>query len=100
MAHRPGRNGYAWANTQRRTLKGATTCHLCGYELDFDAPPRTRWSPSVDHIVPLSLLRGYDRMTQERMAVAPSNLRPAHYGCNARRGNGPPKPVRRASQQW
>ena len=100
MAHRIGRNGYAWTNVRKQVLKGATICHLCGGELDFDAPHRSPTSPSVDHILPVSALRGYDRMTQERMATDPTNLRPCHYGCNSRRGNRAPKPARRASQRW
>ena len=100
MTRRIGRAGYAWTNARTRVLKGATVCHLCGGELDFNAPPRSPMSPSVDHILPVSALRDYDRSTQERMATDPTNLRPAHYGCNSRRGNRPPKPQRKASQRW
>ena len=99
----PGRGGWAWVNARKRVLANATVCHLCGKELDFDAPPKSRWSPSVDHIVPVKALRGMDRVTQRRIALDPGNLRPAHFGCNASRGAGPiikPTKPRRQSRTW
>ena len=73
------RDTYAWKVARRKALRGATHCAICERWLDFAAPPCSRWSPSVDHITPLSL--GGAPFDQ-------SNLRVVHYGCNASRGNG------------
>lgn len=54
-------------------------CELCGGPIDFEAPPRSRRAPSVDHIVPLHM--GGDPLPPLE------ELRLAHFGCNARRGN-------------
>ena len=87
MAKRhPGRSGAEWERVRALVLRGATHCAICQGELDFDADPRSRWAPSVDHILPLKQMRELDLMTQRRLALDPSNLRPVHYGCNARRG--------------
>ena len=55
------------------------TCHLCG--------ERIAGLVTADHVVPRSLggTNAYD------------NLRPAHFGCNLRRGN---KPVEEARTAW
>jgi 5-methylcytosine-specific restriction endonuclease McrA len=100
MARHPGRTGVAWRRVCERVLKGATVCHICGGDLDFDAPPRSRWSPSVDHILPLRAMRGLDMESQRRMALDPANLRPAHYGCNSGRGARVSKGPRRTSRAW
>lgn len=55
-------------------------CWLCGQPIDYLAPPRTRWSFSLDHADPLS--KGGEPLD-------PTNHRAAHYGCNSRRGNRP-----------
>jgi len=75
-----------WVKARAKALRGATHCAICGQPLDHQAPPRTRWSPSVDHVVPRSL---------GGSLTDPKNLRPVHYGCNSRRGNGQPKARRR-----
>lgn len=64
-------------------------CHLCGLPIDPDAKPRTPEYMSADHLIPRSM-GGTHTL---------DNLRPAHMGCNARRGNKPIKrPARRAWQ--
>lgn len=87
MKRHPGRAGSAWRRVSAQVLRESTVCHLCGLPLDFDAPSRSRWSPSVDHLLPLSAMREFDDVTQRRMALDPANLRAAHYGCNSKRGN-------------
>lgn len=52
-------------------------CHLCRQPIQGGLPPRHPRRPSVDHVIPRSL-GGTDDL---------DNLRPAHYGCNAKRGN-------------
>lgn len=53
-------------------------CWLCRKPIDYDATPRTPGSFSADHVTPISL--GGDSLRR-------ANLKPAHYGCNAARGN-------------
>jgi len=96
----PGRDGSDWRRVRALVLDGATLCSLCGGELDLTAPPRSPQAPSVDHVIPLAELQRYDPETRRRMALDPALLRPAHYGCNSRRGAGRRPTARRTSQQW
>jgi 5-methylcytosine-specific restriction endonuclease McrA len=77
--------GPNWTARAKRIAGQASTCAICGRELLHGAPPRSRWSPSVDHILPAALGGSHDS----------ANLRAVHYGCNARRGARQPKPGRR-----
>lgn len=70
--------GSAWHKARAQCLAGADTCMICGRPLDFTFTGRHPLAPSADHIIPVS--RGGDPYAQ-------TNLRPAHYGCNSRRGN-------------
>ena len=70
--------GSAWQKARAQCLAGADTCMICGRPLDFTFTGRHPLAPSADHIIPVS--RGGDPYAQ-------ANLRPAHYGCNSRRGN-------------
>jgi 5-methylcytosine-specific restriction endonuclease McrA len=85
---RLGRDGVGYINARKEVLRDATHCAICGLPLDFDAPARSRWSPSVDHIIPVSKTKGWDDETRKRLAEDPQYMRPAHYGCNSRRGAG------------
>jgi hypothetical protein len=96
---RVGRD-YAYRQVRERILRDAQVCYLCAGELDFDAPPRSRWAPTIDHVLPVSALRNLDSRTARRLAIDPSGLRPAHYGCNAARGNGRNHRPRHASRSW
>lgn len=58
------------------------TCQLCGNPVDPNAE-LFKDRASLDHIVPRSL--------QDVQDDSPSNLRLAHVGCNARRGNRAPE---------
>jgi 5-methylcytosine-specific restriction endonuclease McrA len=53
-------------------------CELCGEPIDWEAPPRSRRSVSVDHIIPLH--------AGGRELPPVEELRLAHVSCNARRG--------------
>lgn len=90
---------YAYRQARERVLRGAQVCHICGRAIDFDAPPRSRWAPSVDHVLPVSTLRDLDPRLAQRIALDPAGLRPAHVGCNSRRGTGRPRP-RHVSRSW
>lgn len=89
MPRSRGRTGRPWrsasAAVRARAAAGEPCCR-CGGQIDVTLPPRTRWSFSVDHLVPLS--RGGD-------PLAPGNLAPCHHGCNARGGAGLTNSARR-----
>lgn len=62
------------AEAKRRNLP----CSLCGLPIDWSAPPRTRWSFSLDHI---------EALANGGAPLDPANHQPAHYGCNSRKGD-------------
>ena len=69
-----------------------STCWLCGQPIIHGL---RRWhprGPSMDHVIPRSHGGTWDLR----------NLRPAHYGCNSARGNGPPKRATKInrSREW
>jgi len=90
---------YAYEKARKRVLDGAQVCAICGRPLDRDAPPRSRWSPSADHLLPVSRTIGMDDATRRALACDPQNLRAVHLGCNSRRGARPDKP-RHVSRSW
>ncbi|WP_119728347.1 HNH endonuclease signature motif containing protein [Thermomonospora amylolytica] len=68
-------------------------CWLCGKPIDpqltaIDPQHRLAWT--ADHVEPYSLDGEPDL----------ANLRPAHRGCNSRRGNRAPRPRPNASRRW
>jgi len=81
-----------YQRSRARVLASRPPCALCGQEIDWDAPPRTRWAPSADHEIPVALGGAWGR------------LRAAHFGCNARRGDGTrntePVPPMPQSRRW
>lgn len=77
----PGRK-YHWISQADRFdiyERDEWICQLCGDLVDPEAPKLTSRYPTLDHIEPVSLalVPNHD----------PSNLRTAHNGCNAARGN-------------
>lgn len=64
------------------------TCWLCGEPINPALPRTHRRGLSLDHVVPRSK-GGPDSV---------ANLRPAHLGCNCRRGNRRPSRPRRSVQ--
>jgi len=65
---------YRWQQLAKRVLAEEPLCYLCGLPIDHEAPPRSRYSPSVDHVIPLAAGGpAYDR----------ANLRAAHFGHNS-----------------
>jgi 5-methylcytosine-specific restriction endonuclease McrA len=71
------RKTYAWQQVCKQVLRPGSICAICFDPIDFNAKPRTRWSGSVDHIVPI--VHGGSPLDL-------SNVRAAHYGCNSSRG--------------
>ena len=87
---------YRWQQLRKRVLDEERICWLCGLPIDFDAPHWSRWSPSVDHIVPWT--RGGEHTIFDRQ-----NLRAAHFGCNSRKRDkiGPAaQPRNQWSRRW
>lgn len=72
-----GRSGKRYLRLCAMVRARRDPCALCGHPIDYGAPPRTRWSFSLDHI--LSLAHGGDLLD-------PDNARSAHYSCNSARG--------------
>jgi hypothetical protein len=72
-------------------------CHICGKPIDYSlgmiTDPKTGkkhphpMSFVVDEIIPVSRYREGGFASKEVCALTLSNTRPAHYICNARRGN-------------
>lgn len=79
-----------YKNQRATFLQTNTICALCGQPLDYDAPPKTRWAPTIDHI--LALTNGGDPYDQR-------NWQAAHHGCNSSKGARAPKPSPR-SRRW
>ena len=114
------KNGSARRKIRARWKASGAPCALCGkpidYSLGFIVDPRTgkrRPHPMsfvVDEIIPVSRYRegGFD--SPEQAATTWSNTQPAHYICNARKGNKMPgqreyvkmkrSPVVTRSREW
>lgn len=82
MAKR-GHNGHAYRQLWKLIIESAEflVCEIpgCYQPIDRSIKGRQSKAPSLDMIVPYA--RGGDPKD-------PHNYRPAHYGCNARRGKG------------
>ena len=78
MAER-GHNGHGWRTLRRAVLSAEfLVCGICHAPIDKSIPWPDPWSPSVD------LIRSWKRGG----IPEPGNVRPAHLGCNSRRGAG------------
>lgn len=80
-----GLKGARWREVQARVFAEETHCWLCGREVDHTIKtgprdPLTRWSRSVDHVIPREHLPSDDPLIYDR-----TNLRLAHVGCNSAR---------------
>lgn len=80
----------------RKQATAGEPCHICGQPIDTrppdkgGPPARSRWAFSADHIAPRS--KGGKTVL--------SNYRPAHYGCNASRGNGTQRSNGERQAKW
>jgi hypothetical protein len=83
MTSRNPRDTGRWKELRAKLIREAERCaepcSICGAAIDYDAPARSKYSASIDHIHPLK--RG-------GAPYARANLRLTHYGCNASRGAG------------
>lgn len=80
-------------NWRMLIARDGRTCHLCGDMVEVEAPPKSPYAPTVDHLVPRSL-GGSDDL---------SNLKLAHFRCNVVRGvralNEPPEKAQDALER-
>lgn len=81
----PGRGGVEWNRVRDRVLASSQVCWVCGRYIDLNADPKSRFSPTVDHVMPIRAMRHLPAAQQRRLALDESLLRPAHRGCNTRR---------------
>lgn len=75
----------AYINARRRD---AVACALCGQAVDMEAPPLTRWSPSIEHQLPVREIRRIARSYAEAVDIAcdQSMWAVAHKICQDRQG--------------
>lgn len=76
---------------QRAVYASSDVCWIDGKPVDWQADPRSRFAPSVDHVIPRAL--GGDPFDL-------ANCRLAHLGCNAARGKRLAKRKTSASRSW
>jgi 5-methylcytosine-specific restriction endonuclease McrA len=90
------RSSAIWQKARAAVLSRSSHCALCGRPLYPTAPPRSRWSSSVDHVYPL---HNVDLGTAAGRALAtnPAALRAVHLGCNSKRGNKTASAARRVA---
>ena len=64
-------------------------CHICGKPIHYDEPSDSRhpYSYVVDEIIPISRYKEFGYGSPREAAEDFSNLAPAHWICNARKGN-------------
>jgi hypothetical protein len=79
------RSTSAWQRARAAVLSRSSHCALCQRPLYPDAPPRSRWSSSVDHVYPLHDL-DLSTAAGRALAVNAAALRAVHVGCNSKRG--------------
>lgn len=85
-------NPSLWLALSRQVRREEFVCWICDKPIDFDAPARTRWSFSVDHVKPKS--------KHPELRYTRTNLRAAHYGCNSRKKDHAPPEVEPQSRVW
>lgn len=84
----PGRSGQEWNKVRSQVLASSQVCWRCGREIDLNADPKSKWSPTIDHLYELKNMRHLSPAEQKRLALDPALLRPAHRVCNSRRSAG------------
>jgi 5-methylcytosine-specific restriction endonuclease McrA len=83
--------GRRWRAVRAKVLRGSSTCWICGEPIAMRVPYPDPMSATVDHVKPRAL---------GGPGLDPANLRPAHLGCNMRRGIGTSAKVQRRSREW
>jgi 5-methylcytosine-specific restriction endonuclease McrA len=67
-------------------------CHICGKPIDRLLPARHRLSWTLDHVISIK--------ERPDLALEPSNLKPAHWGCNSAKGAGKARVRAKNSRPW
>lgn len=64
-------------------------CAICGKPIDYEAPSNAKFPLSfvIDEIIPISKATKYGYDSPRQAAEDFSNLQPAHWYCNAIKGN-------------
>lgn len=73
---RNGKGSKAYIRARKRLKRKGLPCWICGYAIPTDVPANHPQSFTADHYVPLNA--GGELLGE---------LRPAHRGCNSRRGD-------------
>ena len=85
-----GQNGHKWRQVTALALRQwkkriRLECHLCLDEIALDLPPRSDFSLSYDHYLPVS--------THPELEYTLGNLRPCHAICNRTRQARPAEDI-------
>lgn len=75
----PRRNTARRDRYRRSVAQGRPPCHLCGEDIDYDAPHLDPLSFQIDHVIPLAK-GGRDVL---------ENLAASHRKCNRAKADGP-----------
>lgn len=99
------RSGRAFRRQRAIVLAGNPQfCYLCNGEkgpIRYDLKRPHPLSPSVDHLVTATEARTRGPEEYKRLMLDPNNMKPAHYGCNSARKDGPiPQPRLQPSRVW
>lgn len=89
------RSTRAWKALVSELCPPGSVCAICRGRrgpIQFGLRPRHPLGPSLDHLIPLSL--------RPDLALEPSNLQPAHFGCNAGKRDRVPRPSNLRGWTW
>ena len=90
MSGNGGRTGAAYQRLCATLRAQRPPCAICGKDIDYQAPPRTSRSFSLNHKIPLNA---------GGSLLDPNNAEPAHLGCNSSLGDTAPV-VDGTSRTW
>lgn len=74
-----GSLGKAWRRLRGEVLARDNVCYLCGHPIDLSLHWNHAMGATVDHVIP--------RRIAPHLALDPTNVRPAHRRCNARKND-------------
>ena len=91
-----GRTGRPYVRARKRCLELSQVCWICGSAIDLTITDRKDPGyPTADHVIPVSMLPANDPRLNSVY-----NLRPAHMGCNSKRGAAKEQPKLKLSRNW
>ena len=86
------RGGHAWRQRVAAVKASRAPCYICGQSIDYTLPHNHKRAYTTGHLVP--------PRDAPHLALALSNLRPAHRDCNSRLGEQVHRGERRHSRPW